>query len=243
MAQATTLLDAQDRQAFTIFREQRIDVPLSSVSKHLVDAILAIEDQRFYDHRGVDIVRVAGAALNNVLEGRLAQGGSTITQQLARQSFLTPDKTIRRKLTEIFVAARLERQFTKDEILAMYLNKVYFGDGLYGVEAASLGYFGKHASEVSVAEAALLAGLVKAPSTYAPTVSVERATARRNVVLQAMRDEKAIDRADLRRRRARAGRCSTMRCGAARRSASTSRRKFAASSCSASDGSASIRAG
>ena len=160
-----------------------------------MQAILAIEDQRFYDHRGVDIVRVAGAALNNVLEGRLAQGGSTLTQQLARQSLLTPDKTFRRKLTEIFVAARLERQFSKDEILGMYLNKVYFGDGLYGVEAASLGYFGKHATEISLAQAALLAGLVKAPSSYAPTVSVERATARRNVVLQAMRDEKMIDRA------------------------------------------------
>jgi penicillin-binding protein 1A len=195
MAQATTLLDAKDRQAFTIFREQRIDVPLSSVSTQLVQAILAIEDQRFYDHRGVDIVRVAGAALNNVVEGRLAQGGSTLTQQLARQSFLTPDKTFRRKLTEIFVAARLERQYSKDEILGMYLNKVYFGDGLYGVEAASLGYFGKHANEVSLAEAALLAGLVKAPSAYAPTVSVDRAKARRNVVLQAMRGEKMIDRA------------------------------------------------
>jgi len=193
MAQATTLLDASNQHAFTIFREQRVEVPLSGVSKHLVDAILAIEDQRFYDHSGIDVVRVAGAALNNVMEGRLAQGGSTLTQQLARQSFLTPDKTLRRKITEIFVAARLERQFTKDEILGMYLNKVYFGDGLYGVEAASLGYFGKHASDVSVAEAALLAGLVKAPSTYAPTVSVDRARARRNLVLQAMRDVKAID--------------------------------------------------
>jgi 1A family penicillin-binding protein len=194
MAQATTLLDAKDQHAFTIFREQRIDVPLSRISKNLVQAILAIEDQRFYDHRGIDVVRVAGAALNNVVEGRFAQGGSTLTQQLARQSFLTPEKTLRRKVTEIFVAARLERQFSKDEILAMYLNKVYFGDGLYGVEAASLGYFGKHASEVSVAEAALLAGLVKAPSAYAPTVSVDRAKARRNLVLQAMRDEKMIDR-------------------------------------------------
>jgi penicillin-binding protein 1A len=193
MAQATTLLDSKNQHAFTIFREQRIDVPLSRVSRNLVHAILAIEDQRFYDHSGIDIFRVAGAALNNVVEGRLAQGGSTLTQQLARQSFLTPDKTLRRKVTEIFVAARLERQFTKDEILGMYLNKVYFGDGLYGVEAASLGYFGKHASEVSVAEAALLAGLVKAPSSYAPTVSVDRAKARRNVVLQAMRDEKVID--------------------------------------------------
>jgi penicillin-binding protein 1A len=194
MAQATTLLDASNQHAFTIFREQRVEVPLSRVSKPLVDAILAIEDQRFYDHSGVDVVRVAGAALNNVLEGRLAQGGSTLTQQLARQSFLTPDKTWRRKITEIFVAARLERQFTKDEILGMYLNKVYFGDGLYGVEAASLGYFGKHASEVSVAQAALLAGLVKAPSSYAPTVSIDRARTRRNVVLQAMRDVKMIDR-------------------------------------------------
>src|SRR4029079_17750459 len=125
MAHAPTILDASNQHAFTIFREQRVEVPLSRVSKRLVDAILAIEDQRFYDHNGVDVVRVAGAALNNVLEGRLAQGGSTLTQQLARQSFLTPDKTLRRKITEILVAARLERQFTKDEILGMYLNKVY----------------------------------------------------------------------------------------------------------------------
>jgi len=195
MAQATTLLDAQDRPAFTIFREQRIDVPLSRVSRQLVQAILAIEDQRFYDHSGVDVVRVAGAALNNLVEGRFAQGGSTLTQQLARQSFLTPDKTLRRKLTEVLVAMRLEHQFTKDEILSLYLNKVYFGDGLYGVEAASLGYFNKHAADVSLEEAALLAGLVKAPSTYAPTVSLERARARRNVVLQTMHDAKMIDRA------------------------------------------------
>jgi penicillin-binding protein 1A len=195
MAQATTIFDAKNHHAFTIFREQRIDVPLTSVSQTLVKAILAIEDQRFYDHSGVDVVRVAGAAINNLLEGRLAQGGSTLTQQLARQSFLTPDKTLRRKVTEIFVAARLERQFTKDEILELYLNKVYFGDGLYGVEAASLGYFGKHASEVSLSQAALLAGLVKAPSAYAPTVSIDRARTRRNVVLQAMRDGKMIDRA------------------------------------------------
>ena len=193
MAQATTLFDRSDRPAFTIFREQRIDVPLARMSPHLVDAIIAIEDQRFYDHNGVDVVRVAGAALSNLREGRRAQGGSTITQQLARQSFLTPEKTIRRKLTEVVVAARLEEQFTKDEILEMYLNKVYFGDGLYGVEAASLGYFGKSASAVNVAEAALLAGLVKSPSSYAPTVSIDRATARRNLVLRAMLDAATID--------------------------------------------------
>ena len=194
MAQATTLLDLEDRPAFTIFQEQRIDVPLARVSSNLIDAIIAIEDQRFYDHSGVDVVRVAGAALSNLRQGRRAQGGSTITQQLARQSFLTPEKTIQRKLTEVLVALRLEGQFTKDEILALYLNKVYFGDGLYGVEAASLGYFGKPAAEVGVAEAALLAGLVKSPSAYAPTVSIERATSRRNVVLQAMLDAEKVDR-------------------------------------------------
>jgi penicillin-binding protein 1A len=195
MDQATTLFDRTDKPAFTIFKEQRIEVPLSRVSPHLVNAILAIEDQRFYDHNGIDVVRVAGAALSNLREGRLAQGGSTITQQLARQSFLTPEKTYRRKLTEIVVAARLEGQFSKDQILELYLNKVYFGDGLYGVEAASLGYLGKPAAAVTVSEAALLAGLVKSPSSYAPTVSLEKATARRNVALRAMLDAEMIDQA------------------------------------------------
>ena len=195
MAQATTLFDIHGQPAFTIYREHRIEVPLSRMSPNLVRAVLAVEDQRFYDHGGVDLVRVIGAAMTNLRQGRAAQGGSTLTQQLARQSFLTPDKTLRRKLKEVVVAARLEQQFSKDDILRLYLNKVYFGDGLYGVEAASLGYFGKHASDVSVAEAALLAGLVKSPSTYAPTVSIDRALARRNVVLQEMREAAVIDRA------------------------------------------------
>lgn len=195
MAQATTLLDVKGRPAFTIFQEQRIEVPLERVSPLLQRAIVAIEDQRFYDHGGVDVVRVAGAALSNLRLGRAAQGGSTLTQQLARQSFLTPDKTIRRKLREVVLASRLEREFSKAQILELYLNKVYFGDGLYGAEAAALGYFGRHASELDIAQAALLAGLVKSPSTYAPTVSPDRARARRNVVLQVMRDEGDIDEA------------------------------------------------
>jgi penicillin-binding protein 1A len=195
MAQATTLLDVKDRSAFTIYQEQRIEVPLSRVSKNLINAILAVEDQRFYEHGGVDVVRVVGAAVSNLRAGRAAQGGSTLTQQLARQSFLTPDKTYRRKLKEVMVAARLEKEYSKDEILKLYLNKVYFGDGLYGVEAASLGYFGEHAADLDIAQAALLAGLVKSPSSYAPTVSPERALARRNVVLQTMRDSNVIDRA------------------------------------------------
>jgi 1A family penicillin-binding protein len=194
MAQATTVFDNTDRLAFTIYKEQRIDVPLSEVSPNLTKAIIAIEDQRFFDHHGFDLVRIASAAVANVRHNRRAQGGSTITQQLARQSFLTPNKSYRRKIQELILAARLERLYTKPQILELYFNKVYFGDGLYGVEAASRGYFGKHASQVSVAEAALLAGLVKSPSSYAPTVSLERAIARRNTVLQAMLEAGAIDR-------------------------------------------------
>ena len=170
MDQATAVFDDEDRLAFTVFKEQRIEVPLTEISPNLTKALIAIEDQRFHDHRGFDLVRIVSAAIANVRHGRKAQGGSTITQQLARQSFLTPNKAYRRKVQELILAARIERIYSKPQILELYLNKVYFGDGLYGVEAASRGYFGKHASEVTVPEAALLAGLVKSPSSYAPTV-------------------------------------------------------------------------
>ena len=197
MDQATAVYDASDQLAFTIYREQRIEVPLSQISPNLIHAILDIEDQRFYKHQGIDTIRILSAALANIRHRRAAQGGSTITQQLARQSFLRPDKTLRRKLQEAILADRIERLYDKPHILEMYLNKVYFGDGLYGVEAASRGYFARHASELSVPEAALLAGLVKSPSTYAPTVSIDRAVSRRNVVLQAMLDVGHIDRPTL----------------------------------------------
>jgi penicillin-binding protein 1A len=195
MDQATAVFDASDRLAFTIYKEQRMEVPLSEISPNLVKAIIDIEDQRFYQHRGFDLVRMASATLANVRHRRAAQGGSTITQQLARQSFLRPDKTLHRKFQELILAARIEHFYTKDHILELYLNKVYFGDGLYGVEAASRGYFGKRASELKVEEAALLAGLVKSPSNYAPTVNMERAVARRNIVLQAMLEAGHVERA------------------------------------------------
>jgi 1A family penicillin-binding protein len=193
MDQATAVYDGSDQLAFTIFKEQRIDVPIDQVSPNLVNAVIAIEDQRFYDHSGFNIVRIGSAAFANLRNRRVAQGGSTITQQLARLSFLTPDKTLRRKIQELILARRIESSYSKPQILALYLNKVYFGDGLYGVEAASRGYFGKSAKDLSIAEAALLAGLVKSPSTYAPTVKLERAVARRNVVLQVMHETGAIN--------------------------------------------------
>ena len=193
MAQATAVYDASDALAFTIFKEQRIDVPLDAMGPYVVKALVAIEDQRFYDHHGFDAIRIAGAALNNVSHVRRGQGASTITQQLARTSFLTPEKTYRRKLQEVILAARIEQAFSKDRILELYLNKVYFGDGLYGVEAAARGYFAKHAADLTLAEAATIAGLVKSPSSYAPTVSRDRATARRNLVLAQMVDARFID--------------------------------------------------
>ena len=202
MDQSTRVFDNKDQLAFSIFKEQRIDVPLSDISPNLTNAIRSIEDQRFFDHHGFDVRRMVAAALSNVRHNRRSQGGSTITQQLARQSFLTPNKSFRRKFQELILAGRIERLYTKPRILELYLNKIYFGDGLYGVEAASRGYFGKHASELSVSEAALIAGLVKSPSSYAPTVSLPRAVSRRNLVLQAMLDTGAIDRATWTRARA-----------------------------------------
>jgi 1A family penicillin-binding protein len=193
MAQSTTILDAADTPVFTIFKEQRIEIPLEGMSPHLVQAVLSVEDQRFYEHSGVDAVRVVAAALRNIREGRRAEGGSTITQQLARQGFLTRHKTYERKLREVVLATYIESAFTKDEILEIYLNKVYFGDGFYGAEAAARGYFGKPASDLTVEEAALLAGLIQSPSSYAPSVNMERALARRSVVLQTMVSSGAID--------------------------------------------------
>jgi penicillin-binding protein 1A len=192
MARATTLFDRRDQPVFTLFKEQRIEVQLSQVAPIARQAILAIEDQRFYEHRGVDTIRIVGSAVANLREGRRAQGGSTLTQQLARQSFLTRDKTLRRKLKEVVLAAELESTYSKDEILELYLNKVYFGDGLHGIEAAARGYFGTHAADLTLGQASLLAGLVKSPSAYAPTVNLERAINRRAVVLQAMVDAEVI---------------------------------------------------
>jgi 1A family penicillin-binding protein len=195
MVQATTILDAADRPAFTIFKEQRLEIPIERMSPTLIKAVVSVEDQRFYEHSGIDGIRMAAAALKNLEQGRRAEGGSTITQQLARQSFLTRDKYYKRKLQEVILAAYIEKMYDKNEILEMYLNKVYFGGGLYGVEAASRGYFGKPCQELTLDEAALLAGLIQSPSSYAPSVNMDRAVARRAVVLQAMVSAGVIEQA------------------------------------------------
>lgn len=161
---------------------------LEDMSPYIPQAVIAIEDRRFYSHFGVDPFGLVRALINNALPGRGTQGGSTLTQQLAKNLFLSPERTIERKVQEVLLAFWLEHTYTKDQILAMYLNRVYFGSNAYGVEAASRRYFNKSARDVNLGEAALLAGLLKAPSRLSPARDPEAAEARAQVVLGAMRD-------------------------------------------------------
>ena len=168
-------------------------VGLHEMSPYIPEAVIAIEDRRFRSHFGVDPIGLARAMFENLTTGRITQGGSTITQQLAKNLFLKPDRTIERKVQEVLLALWLEHKHTKNQILEMYLNRVYFGSGSYGVDAASRRYFNKPASDVSLSEAALLAGLLKAPSRLSPARDPKAAEQRSQVVLQAMRDSGMID--------------------------------------------------
>ena len=151
---------------------------LDQLPKVIPAALVATEDRRFFDHYGVDPVGVIRAMFANLRAGRFAQGGSTLTQQLAKNLFLTPDRTLTRKIAELGLALWLEIRLSKPEILELYLNQVYFGGGAYGIEAASQRYFGKPARELTLPEAALIAGLLKAPSRYSPANSPDAARAR-----------------------------------------------------------------
>ncbi|MEG6522048.1 transglycosylase domain-containing protein [Desulfotomaculum sp. 1211_IL3151] len=151
-----------------LFDQNKEHVTLDKISKPMQRTIMAIEDHRFYRHHGVDIIGTVRALLTNIFSGEASQGGSTITQQLARNLFLSPEKTLSRKFTELLLAIKLESKFSKEEILEMYLNEIYFGNGCYGIETAANKYFNKQASEISFAEATVLAGIPKAPSQLEP---------------------------------------------------------------------------
>jgi penicillin-binding protein 1A len=168
------------------------NVALKDLPPYLPRAFIAIEDRRFYSHYGVDPVGILRAAVANVLHRGVSQGGSTLTQQLAKNLFLTQERTLQRKLQEVALALWLERKHSKSEILELYLNRVYFGSGAYGVEAAAQRYFGKPAKNVTIAEAAMLAGLVKSPTRLAPNRNPEGAEKRAQTVLTAMADAKFI---------------------------------------------------
>jgi len=162
------------------------DVSIKELPAYLPKALVAIEDRRFYSHFGADPIGLARAVVANVLRRGVSQGGSTLTQQLAKNLFLTQQRTLWRKMQELVLALWLERKFSKNEILELYLNRVYFGSGAYGVEAAAQRYFGKSARQVKVGEAAMLAGVVRSPSRLAPNRNPAGAERRAQVVLAAM---------------------------------------------------------
>ena len=174
--------------AFIAVRGSQFSPPvdLDTLPKYVPDAFVSIEDKRFYHHFGFDLWGMARSLVTNVRAGHTVQGASTITQQLARNLFLTPDQNIKRKIQELILAVWLETKFSKKQILSLYLNRVYFGEGAYGIEAASQRYFNKPASQLSVGEAALLAGLMKGPSRYSPVSAQHRAERRATIVLDTM---------------------------------------------------------
>jgi len=170
------------------YTERRILTPLKRISPHLIDALLATEDRRFFDHWGANLLSMGRALWHNFWAGRRMQGASTITQQLARTLFLTPEKTIPRKIKEVMTAIKIERNYTKEEILEMYLNQCYFGRGAYGVQAAAQLYFGKNVEELDTLECAIIIGIPKNPSRYSPITHPDLALKRRNIVLESMKD-------------------------------------------------------
>ena len=194
--QGSKIFDDSDELITEFHVERRIFVPLAQIPQALKEAIIATEDARFYSHFGVDPMGIARAVYQNFRHGRIVEGGSTITQQLAKVLFLTPDKSLDRKLKEAVLAVELERRYPKDRLLEMYLNQIYFGHGAFGVEAASRTFFGKSVKDLSIAESALLAGLPKAPSTYSPFEHPEAAKRRRATVLARMVDVNVLKDAE-----------------------------------------------
>ncbi|HSF96846.1 MAG TPA: transglycosylase domain-containing protein [Thermohalobaculum sp.] len=165
------------------------DLGINEVSPHLIHAVIATEDRRYYDHFGIDPLGITRAMIANIRAGRLVQGGSTLTQQVAKNVFLTAERSLERKIKELPMALALELKYTKEQILSIYLNRVYLGAGTYGFEAASQRYFGKSARLLSPAEAAMLAGLLRAPSRYAPTNDLGRSQGRAGVIVRLMEEQ------------------------------------------------------
>lgn len=178
----------------TLSVERRVPVTFDKIPKHVQQAFIAIEDNRFYEHSGIDY-RGTARALVSTLSGQEVQGGSTITQQLAKNAFLTQERTIVRKIKEAFIAKELEHKYTKDEILTMYLNQIYFGQGAYGIESASMYYFGKHVQDLSIAEAATLAAIPKSPNYFNPFENPQASKERKKLVIDQMYKYGMIDQA------------------------------------------------
>ena len=192
-SQDITILDDRGRQIARRGLTQGAMVRVEDLPDFVPNAFIAIEDRRFRSHLGIDPIGLARAAVQNAISGHVVQGGSTLTQQLAKNLFLSPARNFDRKMQEAVLALYLEQRYSKNQILTLYLNRVYFGGGAYGIEAASQKFFGKHASELGLTEAAMIAGSVKAPARYNPLSDTDAGLARAQIVLKAMRDAGFID--------------------------------------------------
>ncbi len=194
--QTTVVLDAQGRTITKFYAEQnRQDVALSTMPEALRQAVIATEDKRFYQHEGVDAVGLTRALVTDIVKREKAQGGSTITQQYVKNAFVTDERTLKRKVQEAVLAQKVEKQFTKDQILELYLNTIYFGHGAYGVEAASRAYFNKPVEQLTLPESAMIAGVIKSPGRYSPRIDPEAAKIRRDTVLTQMKDQGYLSQA------------------------------------------------
>ena len=167
-------------------------IPYENISSNIVNAFVAIEDKRFFSHKGVDYYRTAGALLHNLKAGKIKEGGSTITQQLVKNTLLSSEKTLKRKFREMALARKLEKRFTKENILEMYLNAIYYGNGIYGIDSACYNYFGKDPNDISPAEAAILSGIVQNPAKYSPTRNLPSVSDRKDLVLKLMLEQNYI---------------------------------------------------
>jgi penicillin-binding protein 2A len=196
LPQPTLIFDKNEKLAAQFSVSKIEPVTLEQIPQQLRDAVVASEDRRFYMHSGVDIRSIARALWRDIRSQDFSEGGSTITQQLAKNMFLPTDKNLKRKLKEAAYALKIELTYSKDEILVLYLNNIYYGDGQYGLQRAAKTYFGKNTQDLNLAESALLAGIPKAPSKYNPVENIEAATARRNVVLGLMKEQQYITDAE-----------------------------------------------
>ena len=193
--EATRIYDINGKTVSSLFVENRVVVPFDEIPESLRQAVVAVEDKRFYSHKGVDFRSLARALAANIKAGEVVEGGSTITQQLSWNLFLTHERTLKRKLLEAIYALKLEMRYSKQEILEMYLNVIYLGHGTYGCETASKLYFGKPVKDLTLSESAMIAGIIKGPEIYSPYHNMELAEKRKALALDLMVEQGSIDEA------------------------------------------------
>jgi len=186
---SSKIVDQNGEEVTSLYTENRRPISIAEVPDDVKNAFIAVEDKRFYEHHGIDFKSVSRAVYKDILAGGKVEGGSTITQQLAKNTFLTHDKTFLRKTKEVIIAINLERDYSKDKLLEMYLNQLYFGHGVYGIQAAANYFFSKDVKDLTVSEGAVLASIPKAPSTYSPILNPEKSRERRNVILGMMNEQ------------------------------------------------------